>query len=1092
MQTQPTLFNFKMHLFFAIVMLLSALTTNVYAADEPEIVIDYIPNIGAEGSAEGRVIWSELTASNVGQYAIIAMLNSGGTYYVKPTFENYLGDINESGHFSIKIISHANDLIVDEVLFFFVLREDFNGIIMGELYDGAMNGKYLGQPVTISRTNFWVGRLLPPETNVKPGFVDAGKKITLSCKEGETIIFTTDGSDPMTSSTKKPYLPETSLETPAEGSLLIKARTTISGEYSSLVSLLWLPREPLTTPFWGLDVSLALNGEHFGDSLSEGETRSRLAPLAKLTKWIRTYGSLGNGLPHINKIAKEELNLRTMIGLYITNNETDNNYQIDGLRYILENGPAPDLITVGNECSLLGVTQETLKIYIDAVRELVISKGLIIPIGCVDIPDPDIPWSQPVLDAIDYIGLNIFSGTWDRTPESDMFEGMKDKYALEAARFYPKMVLLTETGTPYKGDTYTTVDGTILTPNITKAVTYLDNFLKWIHNDSISAFYFSAFDEPIKKVTEGFDMAQYFGIMDGNLNVHPFYQAIISKYQSSKWNPIAASTEWNDAANWTNGIPKATTNVIITKAANYPVLNDSATVATILFEPGAELGRQDLLTYDKAYVEYDFGTKDTRSARYRMLSVPLKEVYPGDFTFGKHPTVYIQTLEVTNGTGKWVTVAGGNKGALSAGTGFVISLKDDEVPNMGLGLTGGILQLPYYDNPNVAANVHKNHTFSGGMSTFTDPNGVGAAYTVPRTADGHKLAGATDSIATGFGTIGESPFALVGNPFMTTIDFNELQSENDALIKKSYHVWTEVSPGVSGYICYSSDGLFGIINSTDTVLDELIAPLQGFIVEQNTGAGNLNFNLETIASGTKGTLRSAQETNNKLDIIASNDKVSVLTYIAKREDGTEQFGERDSRKLTNGLSEVPEIYTLKPSDNGLIATGANITNSDDIEYPLGFATTFEGEITFKLSGMDSYDAKIFFIDRLSDKTIELTDMSTYEYTFDYTPPQNGAEIISTNDRFFIKMSSTASDEVSNEITDEQPLYIYANQGIIHAVSNEATIREINIYSLQGMALYQSNVNNKSHATTKRFIPGVYIVNIKIDNNIISKKIIISQ
>ena len=557
------------------------------------------------------------------------------------------------------------------------------------------------------------------------------------------------------------------------------------------------------------------------------------------------------------------------------------------------------------------------------------------------------------------------------------------------------------------------------------------------------------------------------------------------------WRPVGVSSDWNSGANWTKGIPGSITNVIIPEANSYPVLTDRAAVYTILFKPGAELGRQDLLSYDKAFVEYDFGD-NTRSDHYRMLSVPLMEAFPGDFTFGNEPTVYVQTLQVTNGIGEWVTAAGGNTDAFSSGTGFVISLLSDEDPDTGLGLSGGILQLPFYNSPNIDANVHSNHSFSEGTSTFTnpDPDSNVDPYTVTRGANGYRLAGATVNVATGFKQPGSSSFALVGNPYMTTINFDKLFSNNTSLIKNSYYVWTKIDEN-AGYLGYNSGDHFGVI--APSPLDSLIAPLQGFIVERAEDVMNtdeLKFDLPKVASKLQGTLRSAHDTKNKLDIIAKNDKAAVLTFITVREGGSEQFGNSDSRKLMNSLSSVPDIYTLKPSDNKLIATGANITNSEDVEYPLGLATTFEGDITFTFSGMDNYDAKIFFTDKLLDKEIELTNMSMYEYKFDYTPPQNGAEIVSTNDRFSISINSFSG--VSNELACNQPLYVYANQGAINVISKGADIQEVKIYNLHGMALYLSNVNDTSHKTTKRFTSGVYIVSIKINNSIIYKKVIIAQ
>ncbi|MDR3309672.1 MAG: hypothetical protein LBS80_06945, partial [Tannerella sp.] len=59
----------------AAAILPGALTSNLHA-EEPTIVIDYIPQLTKGGIAEGQVRWSGLTASNAGEYAVIAMLRS--------------------------------------------------------------------------------------------------------------------------------------------------------------------------------------------------------------------------------------------------------------------------------------------------------------------------------------------------------------------------------------------------------------------------------------------------------------------------------------------------------------------------------------------------------------------------------------------------------------------------------------------------------------------------------------------------------------------------------------------------------------------------------------------------------------------------------------------------------------------------------------------------------------------------------------------------------------------------------------------------------------------------------------------------------
>ncbi|MDR1919488.1 MAG: T9SS type A sorting domain-containing protein [Tannerellaceae bacterium] len=543
-----------------------------------------VPKIGVGGVAEGRVLWSGLTDSNAGQYAVIAMLRaSWGDDYVKPTNTNYLNEVDGAGYFSINITTGGSgDFAIEDVSFFFVRRETFSGTDGGSVKYGTMNGKYLGQPKTVNRTQFWANRLLPPVSNIKPGFVKADENISLSAQAGESIRYTLDGSDPLTSATAQTYTAATSLKTPAAGSLLVKAVTSRSGAYSEPVSLLWLPQEPLTTPFWGLNVSLALNNEPFGYSLTEEETRTRLAPLAKLTKWIRTHGTLNNGLPYINRIAKNELKLRTMIGVYVTNNDSENSAQIQGLRQILEAGPAPDLISVGNECSLAGVSAAKLAACIEAVRELVKSQGLVVPIGSVDIAGAS--WSSSVMDKLDFIGVNIYNGIWDATPESQMVAKMKQSYVDEAAKYQPKMTLLGETGAPYSGGTYT-ADGASQTASIAKALAFLQGFLPWVQGEQIPAFYFEAYDEPVKSQNGGHPIEQYFGIMNGNLQIHSFYQATINQHTSDALAPWPAKTSLSP---YPNPVKDVFTLSGLPPETGIEIYDISGNLALSLPSPGSE------------------------------------------------------------------------------------------------------------------------------------------------------------------------------------------------------------------------------------------------------------------------------------------------------------------------------------------------------------------------------------------------------------------------------------------------------------------------------------------------------------------------
>jgi len=514
-------FNIQKIAQLAAIALFSANLAVVRAA-EPEIAIRFMPPLGQNGYAEGKLIWDGLTAENAEQYAVIAMLHAvwqgGGGYYVKPYANNYLNAIEANGYFSILITTGGDDANVDEVIFYVVERANITNTDVAN--PATMAGKYLAT-TTILRSE-WAYLPQPPASDVRPGFVAAGTEITLSCQEGGVIRYTLDGSHPITSSTVQTYHNEV-FTVPDDGALLVRAVVEIADVYSPVSSFAWLPEEPLNTPFFGLNVSLALNEEPFGFQLSEAATRERMLPVARLTKWIRTFGTVNNGQEYINKIAKE-LGLHTIIGLYITNDAANNNAQIEGLRQILQTGPPPDLISIGNETSLLGVSSAKLASYIDQVRKIVLEQGFIIPVGSIDIAN--ISWSQTVLEEMDFTGVNIYCGTWDNTPENQMFEATKQTYANSLSAFQSKLVLLTETGTPYSGNTYSVSGGT-QTPSKEKAANYLCGFLEWTQQENIPSFYFEAYDEPVKSAGSGHPIERYFGIMDGNMQIHPFYRDCI-------------------------------------------------------------------------------------------------------------------------------------------------------------------------------------------------------------------------------------------------------------------------------------------------------------------------------------------------------------------------------------------------------------------------------------------------------------------------------------------------------------------------------------------------------------------------------------
>lgn len=113
---------------------------------------------------------------------------------------------------------------------------------------------------------------------------------------------------------------------------------------------------------------------------------------------------------------------------------------------------------------------------------------------------------------------------------------------------------------------------------------------------------------------------------EGVMQDYPNKIRVIVHPKTSKW--IGQSTDWNNSANWTEGIPWTCTDVLIPSDCTcYPVLKSSEDYYCnrIQFEPGAEVINTHYLNYEQAWVNVSL-----ISGEYNMFSAPLKETYTGD------------------------------------------------------------------------------------------------------------------------------------------------------------------------------------------------------------------------------------------------------------------------------------------------------------------------------------------------------------------------------------------------------------------------------------------------------------------------------
>ena len=589
--------------------------------------------------------------------------------------------------------------------------------------------------------------------------------------------------------------------------------------------------------------------------------------------------------------------------------------------------------------------------------------------------------------------------------------------------------------------------------------------------------------------------------------------------------------DWFEASNWDiNAVPTALDTVIIPSSpAVFPVLTAPATVAEIHFEPRAQLKYQSKLT-GKAFVSYDFNNK---RKRWNMLSMPLQQAYPGDFTFGGYPLtwMYLFKTQLVNTTmhGVW-DESPDLLTPFKAGDAFLLWLDDNDIQSeelhKGLKLLDNVREIPFFDHHHNSLfkvlhdSVHQSHDYlpytpysqplsnpqTTDLRAAVDPGGPslvgtstffkftfdsnigeylairdgspGNSYEVPRYTTAFELVNLPITRELNFGKntqAGGGNVTLVGNPYMATLDFEELYAANDEAISTTYQIWTD-----KGYEVYSPEGLAGPEGSA---LNQYIAPLQGFVVTEAFEAKNtiLNFNESMTTVEEPVELHATASVGNKLDIVARNPVAGILTFIAKREGGQDSFCNLDARKIMDTISDIPEIYTLKPYKGNFIATAINIINNDDLFIPIGIATSYAGEITLSFSGMDAYDAYISLVDLETNFTVDLTGMASYNYAVNYSPKQVDGKAVACENRFFIRISSTSTTGTPKIISEK--VNVFESNGLLQIISGESNlIREVAVYNMQGMTLYhETAINASSHTVNSNWPAGVYVVKVVSEN-----------
>ena len=370
-----------------------------------------------------------------------------------------------------------------------------------------------------------------------------------------------------------------------------------------------------------------------------------------------------------------------------------------------------------------------------------------------------------------------------------------------------------------------------------------------------------------------------------------------------------------------------------------------------------------------------------------------------------------------------------------------------------------------------------NYTDFGTPPVFADATGYLVAYApgFPTTKSftgnlntGDKVCSFPD-FCTGY------PWALIGNPYPSAIDWSKVTGKTTGILYQYYYVYNELKDGGPGYEFFKDDG-----HLSSTFLNGYIPSMQGFFVsaipDGSIGIPNSSRVHDVL---TDNWVKETPVYDNKLSVTLSNGPNHDEAFILFESNSNASIDVNDAAKLFTMSPVVPQVYSIldvvhKAALNSMPYTTTGVT------IPLGFSAPADGNYTISFAGIGSF----YHLTALTLEDLELshtTDlMQNPEYTFSSVTTENDT-------RFLLHFTGTIND-VPEKNTN--PINIYSSQKTIFINSPTSLHNaQVKVYNLLGQQICTRPLSDqKLNKITVNAVDGYYVVKVLSDNMVKTAKV----
>ena len=351
------------------------------------------------------------------------------------------------------------------------------------------------------------------------------------------------------------------------------------------------------------------------------------------------------------------------------------------------------------------------------------------------------------------------------------------------------------------------------------------------------------------------------------------------------------------------------------------------------------------------------------------------------------------------------------------------------------------------------------------------------------------------------GDNGDSDWNFIGNPYPCAIDVDAFFAENSSVIAGSIYLWSHASlpdttnNGNEVYNFNSDD--YAIINSGSgeiaggkpIIPNRYIPSGQGFFVQGLTNDDVVFKNSMRVADNTSNSQFFRTENQaNKLWISLSSDNGAfnqvLMAYVQGASNGNDGLSYDTPRNLSTDAAAI--IYTFIENETEKIyAIQGKAESSLTLEevIPLGFYTSIDEATlyTFSLAQFEGdflNNNTVYLKDNYQNITHNLTN-SDYVFT---------SSVGEYNNRFEIVFQENTLSINSEELEYKLSIIELGNNEFTFKTSNGHSVKNIEIYDLQGRKVYVLNgFENSVTYSLPALNKATYIAKATMDNDVVVAK-----